>query len=61
MVGNKEPRERYQLRLSIEERELIHFVMEREGISVMSKAIRYCVQEKAKQIKQREKRWSNGK
>lgn len=59
--NNSGPRERYQLRLSVEERELIQFIMEREGIPVMSKAIRRCITDKAKQIQQREKRWSNGK
>ena len=60
-MGNKQdPRERYQLRLSKQERETIQFIMERENISVMSKAIRFCVQERAKQIRQREKRLSNG-
>ena len=61
VMGNKQdPRERYQLRLSKQERETIQFIMERENISVMSKAIRFCVQERAKQIRQREKRLSNG-
>ena len=48
-IGTK-PRKRFNFRLNEKERAQIAFIMQCEEIPDVSKAIRYCIDEKAKQL-----------
>lgn len=47
----QQPRKRFQIRFSELERKQIDYVMQREGIPDLAKAIRYCIVEKVEQLK----------
>lgn len=51
--------DRFQMRLSQQDRDLIRYVMERENIPDAAKAIRYCVQQRAESLRRKEQRTAN--
>ena len=50
MYTAQQPRDRFNMRFSKQERAQITYIMERENIPDVSKTIRYCVSEKAAQL-----------
>ena len=50
MYTAQQPRKRFNFRLSENERDQLNHVMQSENIPDISKAIRYCIAEKAAQL-----------
>ena len=48
--------DRFQMRLSEQDRQLIQYVMEQENIPCLAKAIRFCVQQRAETLRRKEQR-----
>ncbi len=48
--------DRFQMRLSQQDRDLIRYVMEQENIPDAAKAIRFCVQQRAESLHRKEQR-----